>query len=358
MKRYEITPTQFRVADFLAWQKDGSLVLNPPFQRRSVWRPGARSYFLDTVVRGLPIPLIFIRERVDLESQRVLREVVDGQQRLRTLFGFIDEGSLADFRADRDRFMVSKTHNAELAGRTFKQLEPELQTQILEYRFSVQILPRDVEDREVLQIFARMNSTGVKLNEQELRNAQYFGEFKTHMYRLAYEQLERWLAWRLFSEDQLSRMLEVELVSDLVINMMRGLTGKSQNVLNRIYEEYDDSFEEAAELGRRFRRTIDMIDDVYGPHMTRSIFRRQMHFFSLFVYFYDRMYGLQSSLGRRKPNHLSPGLQGRIAEVDRRFKDEELPRRVLEAISGAATDLRRRRIRLRFLASICDGKAS
>jgi hypothetical protein len=178
------------------------------------------------------------------------------------------------------------------------------------------------------------------------------------MYRLAYEQLERWLAWRLFSEDQLSRMLEVELVSDLVINMMRGLTGKSQKVLNQTYKEYDAVFGDAIELGRRFRKTTDMIDDLYGRVIARSIFTRQMHFFSLFAYIYDRMYGLGGPLSRRKPAPLPPDLHGRIGEVDRRFRDEMLPRRVLEAVSGAATDLRRRRIRLQFLASICDGKAS
>ena len=46
MKSYELTPNQFRVADFLSWLKDGSLNLNPPFQRRSVWKPAAKSYLI------------------------------------------------------------------------------------------------------------------------------------------------------------------------------------------------------------------------------------------------------------------------------------------------------------------------
>jgi hypothetical protein len=111
LRTLDIAPNTLPVSDFLAWQRDGSLNLKPDFQRRSVWKPGARSYFIDTIVRGLPVPLIFVRERLDLETQRTIRDVVDGQQRLRTLFAFIDEAALKDFDPDRDRFTVRRAHS-------------------------------------------------------------------------------------------------------------------------------------------------------------------------------------------------------------------------------------------------------
>ncbi|MFD2270570.1 DUF262 domain-containing protein [Undibacterium arcticum] len=58
----------------------------------------------------------------------------------------------------------------------FRDLPNDLQQRILDYQFSVHVLPSSVDDREVLQVFARMNSTGVKLNDQELRNANFFSE--------------------------------------------------------------------------------------------------------------------------------------------------------------------------------------
>jgi hypothetical protein len=357
VRKYDIQPTQFRVADFLSWQRDKSLILTPPFQRRAVWKPGAKSYFLDTIYRGLPVPLVFVREKIDLKTQRVLREIVDGQQRLRTLFSFIDESSLEDFDSRRDRFTVRPTHNELIKDKSFSELDEAEQNQILEYRFSVQLLPREVDDREVLQIFARMNSTGVRLNGQELRNAEFFGEFKTAMYDLAYEQLERWLSWRLFNEEQISRMLEVELVSDLFLNMIHGLSGKSQPALGRLYEELDARFPGKAEATRRFRQTIDAIDDVYGHRVAKTIFNRQMHFFSLFLYFYNNMYGLETEFKRRGARPLRRGLAKRIDEVDERYRTENLPAEVLEAASGAASDIGRRRTRLEFLIGICDGKS-
>src|SRR5439155_22871656 len=98
---------------------------------------------------------------------------------------------------------------------------------ILDYQFSVHILPASVDDREVLQIFARMNSTGLKLNSQELRNAAFFGEFKTSMYAIAAEQLQRWRTWRIFTEAQISRIGEIEITSDFAQLMISGLVGKT-----------------------------------------------------------------------------------------------------------------------------------
>jgi hypothetical protein len=356
MKRYEIVPNQLSVGDFIGWQRGGTLDLNPPFQRRSVWRPGSRSYFIDTLARGLPVPLVFIRERVDLSRQAVTREVVDGQQRLRTVFAFVDPSLLHGFNPARDGFTVRREHNPELAGKTFDELDPRIQRDILGYRFSVQTLPAEVEDRDVLQMFARLNATGIRLNSQELRNAAWFGDLKTRVYEMAYSQLERWLRWEVFSEDQISRMLEVELTSDLVVNMMEGVTGKSQRRLDRLYRTGDSGWTEGPETARRFGLVMDAIDDVYGRRIAESSFSRQMHFFSLYVYVYDKLFGLGSSLGRSSPRSLPRSLRTCLDEADRRFKDGPLPTDVLEAVSGAATDIGRRQTRLRFLVSICDGE--
>ena len=91
MRTYNIAKTEYKVADFLQWQRAGDLELAPVFQRRSVWNRKAKSYLVDTVVRGLPTPIIFLsRPDRPLNSLHAVREVVDGQQRLRTLIGFID----------------------------------------------------------------------------------------------------------------------------------------------------------------------------------------------------------------------------------------------------------------------------
>src|SRR6266508_3016591 len=223
MNHAAIQKTVFKVRDLVSWQRIGSLLLSPNFQRRPVWPKGAKSYLIDTVVRGIPIPIIFLRQRTDLDTLEPKREVVDGQQRLRTLFAFIDQGLLRDFLPDRDAFTVKRSHNKDLAGKQFKDLPVSVRQAILEYEFSVHVLPSDTDDRDILQIFARMNATGYKLNSQELRNAGWFGDFKNLAYELAYEQLSRWRKWRVFSETDIARMLEVEETSDMMALILQGL---------------------------------------------------------------------------------------------------------------------------------------
>jgi len=162
MKIWDIKKTQYRVSDFLSWQRAGTLNLSPSFQRRPVWKPEAKSYFIDTIARGLPVPIIILREkRSDVSRLEPVREVVDGQQRLRTIFSYIDPNLLNDYDPKKDAFLIRPEHNEDLAGRSFASLPKEIQQSILDYEFSVHILPAGTDDREVLGIFARLNSTGV-----------------------------------------------------------------------------------------------------------------------------------------------------------------------------------------------------
>ena len=51
MKTWEMTRTLYKVSDFVSWQKTKTLILSPSFQRRPVWKLGAKSYLIDTVVK-------------------------------------------------------------------------------------------------------------------------------------------------------------------------------------------------------------------------------------------------------------------------------------------------------------------
>ena len=62
MKTWNIQRTQFKVSDFVNWYRSNELELSPIFQRRSVWPTGAKSFLIDTVMRGLPIPAVILQE--------------------------------------------------------------------------------------------------------------------------------------------------------------------------------------------------------------------------------------------------------------------------------------------------------
>lgn len=350
MSSLEVVRTTYRVSDFISWQRAGALELSPSFQRRSVWKPIEKSYLLDTVVRGFPMPVIFLRDVAsDLGRLEPRRQVVDGQQRIRTLLGFISPQLLPDFD-ERDAFVVRPTHNAGIAGKSFDDLPTETQHRILNYEFSVDIFRSDTDDREILQVFARMNATGVKLTRQELRNAEFIGEFKNVMYRLAAEQLPRWREWRVYSEQDIARMEEVELTSEVALLMLRGtVTGREQNALDAAYRDNEESFPDADEISRRFRFLMDSVDEKLGDALPDTAFSRKTLIFPLLAAVYDLQFGLGSSLARARPTTIKSAVADWIIEAGRRIKSRDAPEDLLDEISRRTTHPATRDAVLRYL---------
>lgn len=352
--------TQYRVSDFVTWQRDGALELNPNFQRRPVWKKGAKSYLIDTILRGMPMPIIFLRDlRTDINTLTAKRDVVDGQQRIRTIFSFIDPKLVPKYDPSRDDFMISATHNKELGNHTFAQLTKENKQRILDYQFSVHSFPADTDDREILQIFARMNSTGVKLNHQEIRNAEFFGPFKKIAYEIATEQLNRWRDWRVFIPDQIARMNEVELSSEFMLLIINGILGKDNKTIDRYYKKYDPerSFNDGPEVAQRFRSTFGVIDSLVQQDTIKKFFNNRTLFYALFATVYGLQYGLRSPtkedqpLARAKAKPIKTAVIEHIRNAGARIAAQDrIPERVSEALRGATTDPGSRKAVIKFLA--------
>ena len=326
-------------------------MLSPKFQRRSVWSAGAKSYLLDTLTKGFPVPIIFLREqKTDLKTLEHKREVVDGQQRIRTILSFIAPSALGNqYNPDRDKFEIKKTHNRNLSGKTFEQFPPEIKQAILDYEFSVHVLPSSVDDRQVIQIFARMNSTGFKLNGQELRNAKYFGEFKTSMFRLAAEQLYRWERWGIFSWDKIARMQEVEITSEFAQLMLSGLTGKSQRALDNLYEAKDSQFPERKEVERRFQNVMDLLDTQFPNGLAQSAFTNRAPFYALFAVIYDAIYGIGKKVKKVKPRKLPSDFNQNVTAVSDAITNGAVAKRVLNALERRTTHPGSRKTVVTFL---------
>ena len=151
----------YSISDFLEWRANGILDLSPEFQRRGVWTRAAKSFLVDTIVRGKPIPKLLLTQ--SLKDKRNLRTVVDGQQRLRTIFEFVSND-----------FTILKAHNEAYARKTFSELPEDIQNEVLKYEVGVDVL-FDADYKDLLDIFARINTYSVVLNTQEKLNAKYLG---------------------------------------------------------------------------------------------------------------------------------------------------------------------------------------
>lgn len=346
MVPYMIQKTFFKVSDFISWQKAGNLRLSPKFQRRSVWKSGAKSFLIDTIVRGLPIPIIFLRDaRKDSVSFEPVREVVDGQQRLRTIIGYISPDLLNDFK-ERDAFVVKKTHNSELAGLPFDKLSADMKQSILDYEFNVHVLPSKVDDRQIIEIFRRMNSTNYSLNHQELRNAAYYGEFKTCVYLLAEEQLHLWRQWETFTDSDIFRMNEVELTSECVLMMLTGeISGKSSASLDNAFKKYDEVFRNRKMVEKRFRLVIDAIDKNFKGNSSNQAFFKSTLIYTFFSFIYDILFDIGAPIGKSlKPKKISANDIDAINRMSNKIQNRTAPNEVLNATDRRTTNPKERKI--------------
>ena len=268
MKSYD--SRVYSINDFTEWDNQGQLTLNPFFQRRPVWSDNAKSYLMDTIIREKPIPKIFIRQKVNVTTQKTIRDVVDGQQRLRTILSFIKDG-----------FVISRRLNREFGGQHFSQLPEAIQAQVLSYEISVDLLI-NLPDSEILDIFSRLNSYSVILNQQEKLNATHFGEFKILADEIGRKYNEYWIEQKILTARQILRMQEVHLVADVLIAMREGIKSKKQ--IGRYYSEYEKEFSDnTSKIEASFDRVIEVIRKIYPEGLSESEFRRPHLFYSLFI---------------------------------------------------------------------------
>src|SRR5436189_831375 len=90
MERVDYQP--LIIQDLINWRQHDELDLEPWYQRRSVWTNPQKSYLINTLLEQNPIPTLYFRHAVDLEQDKSLREVVDGQQRIRSILDYVGDG--------------------------------------------------------------------------------------------------------------------------------------------------------------------------------------------------------------------------------------------------------------------------
>src|SRR6266571_5147441 len=156
--------------------KRGKLILQPDFQRQFVWDRKKSSRLIESILLSVPLPIIYLSEQLDGKEY-----VIDGQQRLTSLFSFID----GKFPAGEEFRLIGLNAYRELNKSAFKDIGEQLQDKISHYTLrSVTLLKQSSSDLK-FEIFERLNTGSEPLNDQELRNCVYRGSYNHLLKELA-----------------------------------------------------------------------------------------------------------------------------------------------------------------------------
>lgn len=232
-KLLERSSNNVSISTFYEEYSIGKYNLNPPYQRLSVWSVEKKAFFIDSILKNLPIPPVFLRQKIDPDTGKTKYDVIDGKQRITSIVEFVNDVFPTADEGD-DPF-----HDEELAGKYFSQLDGEklgLYKKLF-WRYQIPVEYIDSEDSVVIdRIFDRLNRNGEKLTGQELRHSNYYDSpLMSLCYKLSKNDF--WSV-RLESTDK-SRMEDIEFISELVFSLLeRSEHTATDSDLDGFYAKY------------------------------------------------------------------------------------------------------------------------
>ena len=223
------------VADLLGRYEKGVLNLSPTFQRKSVWKDSDRRLLIESLVRGFPIPAIFLYQRND--RGQVFYDVIDGKQRLETIFRFMGamRGAFTVKLEVPGMDGVQMLSSASLKRNRQHQtlVRPALES------YRVPLIEVNGELGDIVNLFVLINSTGKTLTSQEKRNAKYSGSDLLKAATALANKLEpKFDALRVFNVSQKSRMKHIEFCAEIILSLHQGDVLNKKAAVDRVMESH------------------------------------------------------------------------------------------------------------------------
>lgn len=272
----------------IKWLSDlhnnGLLVVDDSFQRNYVWTKKNQVQLIESILMGYPIPEIYLwNTGTDENSGDTCYSIVDGQQRTGAIFQYIANS----FKLTESALNEANECYKRVKNRFFKDLDTDDKKALWAYVFSVRIIRNSVKREDIVTMFLRLNSNNMTLNPQELRNAEFEGEFMKVTSYLS--ELDFWNNNSLFGIADRRRMRDISFISTLLVFMKQGIQEDIRNDnLNTVYDLYNDSYPSKDQDIERFKSVLDQIGHVIDGNKERSkVLKRQVHLYSLFTAVYQ-----------------------------------------------------------------------
>lgn len=273
------TPIDPDVQTILSQLIDRTLILKPDFQRMSVWDRTRQSRLIESLVVNIPIPPCFFAEEED-----GTRIVVDGQQRLR---------AIEEFHSGQYKLRGLDVR-ADLNGAKWVDLDPADARRILRRVLRTIVISHFSDPDIKFEIFKRLNTGGLPLTEQEIRNAIHRGSLNRLLDELAYNKSFLGILRR---DEPDKRLRHHELIlrffalqdglgdfkpplKRLLNDYMEGQRHASEDQINGLRRQFEDALSNTVAIfhGNAFRRFSqgENGDTSYEAVISKAVFDLQM----------------------------------------------------------------------------------
>lgn len=267
------------IADVYGDISEGKLILKPDFQRKFVWTHEHQEAFIDTILKGLPFPEIYVCEgELDIVNVRTTRLVIDGQQRLTTIKNYIEGKS--------DKPLVGVP--------LFATLSDDNKGEVLKYQIVVRDLGK-IDDSITREIFRRINLTKFKLDNIEIQNAVYDGKFittaKDILDHISFED------YGVLKESEFTRMADLHFILLIMSTLENGGYFVQDKEIEGFIANYNEEYPDRHKMLGVLIHTFNVIKDLSLP--VDSMWFRKSNFLTLTVELAKRTGNLPSDLKDR-----------------------------------------------------------
>ena len=337
MKKWNSSPHP--ISDIRDWQRSGRLEIRPDYQRHEVWSDAAKIMLMDTIIRSIPMPKVFVSSAI--RDGQVYRTVIDGQQRISSILAFLE-----------GKFALDIPYGGEHKGLAFSELPSGVRDEFLQYSVDFNEA-LGFSEEELRETYSRLNKYAVPLTKQELRRADYPGAFLELSESLAtHDFLD---SGRVFSVANRRRFADVEFVSELIVGLIAGPQEKREK-LDSYYLKYtvwDES--EVEKIRSCFLDCLNDLSTLFPPscHIGFTRFKQKSDFYSL-VLAINELRRDGGSIAGVEVSALINDMQMLDALIEPESTFPDCREYAIKCVSQANT-LGSRRWRMEFLKAILSG---
>lgn len=246
---------------------EGMVDIAPEYQRHFVWDEARQSALIESLLLGIPIPSLFMATNRDASW-----EVIDGLQRLTTILNFIgDAEELNKLKINYKKLKLSGLEKLDsMNGLLYEDLPKSMQFMLQTRPLRITVL-NDRSDFNVrYDLFERLNTGGVTLHEQEIRNCVYIGEFNDFIKELAGNQDFRSVVKMTENAERLGSYEELVLRFFAYHEDSSSFVHSVKGFLNHYMEKKTNNFKDKKQLNELFLTTFKAINESLPDGIVRG----------------------------------------------------------------------------------------
>jgi uncharacterized protein with ParB-like and HNH nuclease domain len=264
--RLNLLPIPRKLRDVFREYKEGNINLQPDFQREFVWKKQKQEELIKSIWRGIPLPMFYF-SKGDIKS-----EVIDGQQRLTTIFGYLDPESIKDKKVRNSLIKKVRIHDENKNPISREEIIRKIKEDM--DIWCVEIQEKGLNANDKFEIFRSLNLGATPLKIQEIRNAIFQKEIPhlNKALKSGAKKIEKLTGMKN------SRMILEDLVLRFLIIQEKGYDKRvSDQMKNNVELKNLFTEEKVKYLSIKFNRFIIYMNRVFGKKSFQVLLKNNEH---------------------------------------------------------------------------------